>query len=151
MESPCGCSGSLKVWVPASLVRELLDAPLFCSMADALLPDGLSELTCAFLWPQYAHRGCVQRWCDEKGSTLCEICLQVRTPLIDRHPALLHHLSSPILASVILLQFSLFPTVLSTRVSPLLPRACCNLFPKQQFNSVQFNSSTLSSLQVSGR
>jgi len=99
--------------------------------------DGLSELTCAFLWPQYAHRGCVQRWCDEKGSTLCEICLQVRTPLIDRHPALLHHLSSPILASVILLQFSLFPTVLSTRVSPLLPRACCNLFPKQQFNSIQ--------------
>lgn len=36
IESPCGCSGSLK----------------------------------------YAHRGCVQRWCDEKGSTLCEICLQ---------------------------------------------------------------------------
>ncbi|XP_006654290.1 E3 ubiquitin-protein ligase MARCHF5-like [Oryza brachyantha] len=36
IESPCGCSGSLK----------------------------------------YAHRGCVQRWCDEKGSILCEICLQ---------------------------------------------------------------------------
>uniref|UniRef100_A0A452YT00 RING-CH-type domain-containing protein n=2 Tax=Aegilops tauschii subsp. strangulata TaxID=200361 RepID=A0A452YT00_AEGTS len=40
MESPCGCSGSLK----------------------------------------YAHRGCVQRWCDEKGSTVCEICLQVTRP-----------------------------------------------------------------------
>ncbi|XP_037468063.1 uncharacterized protein LOC119340265 [Triticum dicoccoides] len=25
---------------------------------------------------KYAHRGCVQRWCDEKGSILCEICLQ---------------------------------------------------------------------------
>lgn len=25
---------------------------------------------------KYAHRGCVQRWCDEKGSTICEICLQ---------------------------------------------------------------------------
>ncbi|KAG2628258.1 hypothetical protein PVAP13_3KG504200 [Panicum virgatum] len=25
---------------------------------------------------KYAHRECVQRWCDEKGSTLCEICLQ---------------------------------------------------------------------------
>ncbi|KAJ1283504.1 hypothetical protein BS78_03G132800 [Paspalum vaginatum] len=25
---------------------------------------------------KYAHRGCVQRWCDEKGSTTCEICLQ---------------------------------------------------------------------------
>ncbi|XP_037438231.1 uncharacterized protein LOC119305950 [Triticum dicoccoides] len=40
MESPCGCSGSLK----------------------------------------YAHRGCVQRWCDEKGSTVCEICLQNYEP-----------------------------------------------------------------------
>ncbi|CAD6231656.1 unnamed protein product [Miscanthus lutarioriparius] len=25
---------------------------------------------------KYAHRGCVQRWCDEKGSTICEVCLQ---------------------------------------------------------------------------
>lgn len=25
---------------------------------------------------KYAHRGCVQRWCDEKGSAVCEICLQ---------------------------------------------------------------------------
>lgn len=29
---------------------------------------------------KYAHRGCVQRWCDEKGSTLCEICLQNYEP-----------------------------------------------------------------------
>jgi hypothetical protein len=27
---------------------------------------------------QYAHRTCVQRWCDEKGDTICEICLQVK-------------------------------------------------------------------------
>ncbi|CAL5192954.1 unnamed protein product [Lathyrus oleraceus] len=25
---------------------------------------------------QYAHRICVQRWCNEKGDTTCEICLQ---------------------------------------------------------------------------
>ncbi|KAF3340538.1 E3 ubiquitin-protein ligase MARCH2 [Carex littledalei] len=25
---------------------------------------------------KFAHRSCVQRWCDEKGSTVCEICLQ---------------------------------------------------------------------------
>ncbi|KAJ3676078.1 hypothetical protein LUZ60_003490 [Juncus effusus] len=25
---------------------------------------------------KFAHRYCIQRWCDEKGSTLCEICLQ---------------------------------------------------------------------------
>lgn len=25
---------------------------------------------------KYAHRQCVQRWCDEKGDTICEICQQ---------------------------------------------------------------------------
>ena len=28
---------------------------------------------------QYAHRICVQRWCNEKGDTTCEICQQVCT------------------------------------------------------------------------
>lgn len=26
---------------------------------------------------QFAHRECIQRWCEEKGNTTCEICLQV--------------------------------------------------------------------------
>lgn len=26
---------------------------------------------------QYAHRKCVQHWCNEKGDTICEICHQV--------------------------------------------------------------------------
>jgi len=26
---------------------------------------------------QYAHRACVQRWCNEKGDTTCEICHEV--------------------------------------------------------------------------
>ncbi|KAG6417771.1 hypothetical protein SASPL_119964 [Salvia splendens] len=26
---------------------------------------------------KFAHRDCVQRWCDEKGNTICEICLQI--------------------------------------------------------------------------
>ncbi|KAF2931998.1 hypothetical protein DAI22_05g254000 [Oryza sativa Japonica Group] len=29
---------------------------------------------------KYAHRKCIQRWCDEKGDTICEICLQQYTP-----------------------------------------------------------------------
>jgi RecJ-like exonuclease len=28
---------------------------------------------------KYAHRKCVQRWCNEKGNTICEICHQVYT------------------------------------------------------------------------
>ncbi|KAG6787048.1 hypothetical protein NC652_007094 [Populus alba x Populus x berolinensis] len=26
---------------------------------------------------KFAHRECIQRWCNEKGNTNCEICLQV--------------------------------------------------------------------------
>ncbi|XP_015696196.1 uncharacterized protein LOC102701967 isoform X2 [Oryza brachyantha] len=29
---------------------------------------------------KYAHRACIQRWCNEKGDTICEICLQQFTP-----------------------------------------------------------------------
>uniref|UniRef100_A0A0E0DUJ3 RING-CH-type domain-containing protein n=1 Tax=Oryza meridionalis TaxID=40149 RepID=A0A0E0DUJ3_9ORYZ len=29
---------------------------------------------------KYAHRKCIQRWCDEKGDTICEICLQQYRP-----------------------------------------------------------------------
>ncbi|KAI3952131.1 hypothetical protein MKW98_005826 [Papaver atlanticum] len=29
---------------------------------------------------KYAHRKCVQRWCDEKGNTTCEICQELFEP-----------------------------------------------------------------------
>lgn len=29
---------------------------------------------------KYAHRNCVQKWCNEKGDTTCEICLQQFMP-----------------------------------------------------------------------
>ncbi|KAJ4727791.1 putative RING/FYVE/PHD zinc finger-containing protein [Melia azedarach] len=29
---------------------------------------------------KYAHRDCIQRWCNEKGNTICEICLQEYGP-----------------------------------------------------------------------
>ncbi|CAN4113409.1 unnamed protein product [Withania somnifera] len=29
---------------------------------------------------KYAHRDCIQRWCNEKGNTICEICLQKFEP-----------------------------------------------------------------------
>ena len=32
---------------------------------------------CWFSVFQYAHHKCVQRWCDEKGDTICEICHEV--------------------------------------------------------------------------
>ncbi|XVF80673.1 hypothetical protein PTKIN_Ptkin15bG0093400 [Pterospermum kingtungense] len=29
---------------------------------------------------KFAHRDCIQRWCNEKGNTTCEICLQEYEP-----------------------------------------------------------------------
>ncbi|KAM3353212.1 hypothetical protein ACQJBY_024401 [Aegilops geniculata] len=29
---------------------------------------------------QFAHRKCIQRWCDKKGNITCEICNQVYSP-----------------------------------------------------------------------
>ncbi|KAL6610613.1 hypothetical protein ACP70R_040582 [Stipagrostis hirtigluma subsp. patula] len=37
---------------------------------------------------KYAHRRCIQRWCDEKGDTICEICLQFDPGYIEAQPVL---------------------------------------------------------------
>ncbi|KAI3785225.1 hypothetical protein L1987_44340 [Smallanthus sonchifolius] len=39
---------------------------------------------------KYAHRKCVQRWCNEKGNTICEICLQPFKPGYTSPPPLFH-------------------------------------------------------------
>nr|GEW70579.1 RING/FYVE/PHD zinc finger superfamily protein [Tanacetum cinerariifolium] len=39
---------------------------------------------------KYAHRKCVQRWCNEKGNTECEICLQPFKPGYTSSPPLFH-------------------------------------------------------------
>lgn len=40
---------------------------------------------------KYAHRNCIQRWCDEKGDTICEICLQQFTPNYTTSSKLFQH------------------------------------------------------------
>ncbi|XP_078428468.1 RING/FYVE/PHD zinc finger superfamily protein [Wolffia australiana] len=44
---------------------------------------------------KYAHRKCIQRWCDEKGDTICEICLQPFEPNYTAPPKLLQYGSMP--------------------------------------------------------
>ncbi|KAK1433215.1 hypothetical protein QVD17_10124 [Tagetes erecta] len=39
---------------------------------------------------KYAHHTCVQRWCDVKGNTVCEICLEPFKPGYTSPPQLLH-------------------------------------------------------------
>ncbi|KAL2522376.1 RING/FYVE/PHD zinc finger superfamily protein [Forsythia ovata] len=40
---------------------------------------------------KYAHRNCVQRWCNEKGDTICEICHQQFKPGYTAPPPLFHY------------------------------------------------------------
>lgn len=44
---------------------------------------------------KYAHRKCVQRWCNEKGNTVCEICHQQFKPGYTAPPQLFHYGSIP--------------------------------------------------------
>ncbi|CAN1796327.1 Probable E3 ubiquitin ligase SUD1 [Linum perenne] len=39
---------------------------------------------------KYAHRRCVQKWCNEKGNTTCEICHQQFKPGYTAPPPLFH-------------------------------------------------------------
>ncbi|KAM7467492.1 hypothetical protein LguiB_015054 [Lonicera macranthoides] len=39
---------------------------------------------------KYAHRRCIQRWCNEKGDTVCEICHQQFKPGYTAPPRLFH-------------------------------------------------------------
>ncbi|KAL2329541.1 hypothetical protein Fmac_017122 [Flemingia macrophylla] len=47
---------------------------------------------------KYAHQKCVQRWCNEKGDTICEICQQQLKPgyTAPPPPPLSHYGDSPI-------------------------------------------------------
>ncbi|KAL4179225.1 hypothetical protein AMTRI_Chr13g118980 [Amborella trichopoda] len=40
---------------------------------------------------KYAHRKCVQRWCNEKGNTMCEICHQQFQPGYTAPPKMFHY------------------------------------------------------------
>ncbi|KAL8250018.1 hypothetical protein R6Q59_033711 [Mikania micrantha] len=53
--------------------------------------DSNMETPCACCGSlKHAHRGCVQRWCNEKGNTVCEICLQPFKPGYTSPPPLFH-------------------------------------------------------------
>ncbi|XP_010659955.1 uncharacterized protein LOC100259487 isoform X1 [Vitis vinifera] len=45
---------------------------------------------------KYAHRSCVQRWCNEKGNTMCEICQQQFKPGYTAPPPLFQFRGIPI-------------------------------------------------------
>ncbi|KQK02464.1 uncharacterized protein LOC100827574 isoform X2 [Brachypodium distachyon] len=83
----------------------------YCCEATALLPaskmvecricqeedwDNSMEAPCSCRGSlKYAHRKCIQRWCNEKGDTVCEICLQQFKPGYTSPEQLFHYGSIP--------------------------------------------------------
>nr|CAD1842701.1 unnamed protein product [Ananas comosus var. bracteatus] len=58
--------------------------------------DNNMEIPCSCCGSlKYAHRKCVQRWCNEKGDTTCEICLQPFKPGYTAPQQLFHYGSIP--------------------------------------------------------
>ncbi|KAG6469061.1 hypothetical protein ZIOFF_073759 [Zingiber officinale] len=68
MEVPCSCCGSLKLLIYLKILISSMRH--FESWFSTLVSTIVGTL-------QFAHRKCVQKWCNEKGDTTCEICLQV--------------------------------------------------------------------------
>ncbi|CAA0393163.1 unnamed protein product [Arabidopsis thaliana] len=49
-----------------------------CRICHEEEEESFFEVPCACSGTvKFAHRNCIQRWCNEKGNTTCEICLQV--------------------------------------------------------------------------
>ncbi|RWW12369.1 hypothetical protein GW17_00023964 [Ensete ventricosum] len=83
MEAPCACNGTLKVSLSLSPPFPPLGCSLFCVVTNLLLFHFISNntenhLSYYFgLFMQFAHRKCIQKWCNKKGNITCEICNQV--------------------------------------------------------------------------
>ncbi|RWW49192.1 hypothetical protein BHE74_00044681, partial [Ensete ventricosum] len=84
MEAPCACNGTLKIGQILVFIHacDLLGIR-FCVVTNLLLFHFISNntenhLSYYFgLFMQFAHRKCIQKWCNKKGNITCEICNQV--------------------------------------------------------------------------
>ncbi|KAK4788734.1 hypothetical protein SAY86_020053 [Trapa natans] len=84
---------------PINVGVDLLSFPMKtvqCRICHEEDDDSNMEIPCACRGSlKYAHRKCVQRWCDEKGNTTCEICCQQFRPNYIAHPPIFHYGGMP--------------------------------------------------------
>lgn len=73
---------------PADLVQ--------CKICHEEDEDSNMDIPCSCLGSlKYAHHECVQKWCNEKGDNICEICCQQYKPCYIAPPPLLHYGGTP--------------------------------------------------------
>ncbi|KAL0326929.1 UNVERIFIED_CONTAM: hypothetical protein Sangu_1770900 [Sesamum angustifolium] len=75
---------------------------------------------------KYAHRKCVQRWCNEKGDTMCEICHQQFKPGYTAPPPIFRFGGLPMNLSFIDQDYDEY-AVSTSRSIVLLPLSCHNI------------------------
>ncbi|CAN4081077.1 unnamed protein product [Withania somnifera] len=69
----CSSQGSDAVLTPRKMVE--------CRICQDEDTDSNMETPCSCCGSlKFAHRRCIQRWCNEKGDTICEICQQPFQP-----------------------------------------------------------------------
>ncbi|KAM7524253.1 hypothetical protein LguiA_014155 [Lonicera macranthoides] len=79
---------SSKWTVDIASPRELVECKI-CHDEDE---DLKMEMPCSCRGSlKYAHRACIQRWCNEKGNTICEICQQQFKPGYTAPPPTVHY------------------------------------------------------------
>ncbi|KAG0503283.1 hypothetical protein HPP92_003355 [Vanilla planifolia] len=67
-----------------------------CRICQDEEEDGHMEVPCSCRGSlKFAHRKCIQRWCNEKGDTTCEICQEQFKPGYTAPPQLFHYGSIP--------------------------------------------------------
>ncbi|CAH9141922.1 unnamed protein product [Cuscuta epithymum] len=74
---------------PAELVQ--------CRICHEEDEDSNMDIPCSCLGSlKYAHHECVQKWCNEKGDNICEICCQQYKPSYTAPPPLLYYGGIPL-------------------------------------------------------
>ncbi|XP_042970240.1 uncharacterized protein LOC122302859 isoform X4 [Carya illinoinensis] len=87
-------SSSYRMDVSASVCTSKLVECRICHDEDE---ESNMEMPCSCCGSlKYAHRKCVQRWCNEKGDTICEICRQHYEPGYTAPPPLFHYGGIPV-------------------------------------------------------
>ncbi|GMN52318.1 hypothetical protein TIFTF001_021462 [Ficus carica] len=85
---------------------------------------------------KFAHRDCIQRWCNEKGNTTCEICLQNYEPGYTAPPK-----TSPLIEAAVTIRDSLLIPRREQRPR-LVARAEENEFSESQCTSAADRSAS---------
>ncbi|KAB5530043.1 hypothetical protein DKX38_020124 [Salix brachista] len=90
MEAPCSCNGTLKAVVLCFWDVGFSGSGIFVDSSGVSFGFSFNSSSLRgspVSKNEFAHRKCIQRWCNKKGDITCEICNQVFSPNYSLPPA----------------------------------------------------------------